>query len=104
MKSLMVLFIIFVVLVGKITYCIIWVGIEDMTNMAKVTRLAIVKVFVFQLASLPDRVLRRNEKSQCLGERLRSGKPRYFPRSEVLLIDKIFEIWEHKFWGQASEK
>lgn len=69
MKSLMVLFIIFVVLVGKITYCIIWVGIEDMTNMAKVTRLAIVKVFVFQLASLPDRVLRRNEKSQCLGER-----------------------------------
>lgn len=43
-----------------------WVGIEDMTDLARVTLPAIVKVFVFQLAILEVRAVRIGEKSECL--------------------------------------
>lgn len=45
-----------------------WVGIEDMTDLARVTLPAIIKVFVSQLAILEVRAVRIGEKSECLGD------------------------------------
>lgn len=58
MKFRTTLLIEFVVLVGRMKYCMIWVGIEARTDLARVTQSAKDRVLDFQLLNFFDKFAR----------------------------------------------
>lgn len=76
MKSQIVLLIELVVFVGRLWHCIMCVGIEDRTTLARVTLPAIIGFLVFQFVILALRAIRMGEKFECFGARWRRGKPK----------------------------
>lgn len=76
MKSRIVLLIELVVFVGRVWHCMICVGIEHRTALARVTLPTIIRVFVFQFAILALRAIRMEVKSECFGALWRRGKPK----------------------------
>lgn len=65
-----------VVLAGREKHSMMWVGIADKTNLAKVTLPDILRFLDFQLQSFASSLEIRSLKLECLGEIVWIGKPR----------------------------
>lgn len=89
----MVLLIELVVVFGKGKHCIIWIGIEERTDLASVIHPPKFNIFYFHMLSLVVIEFRIGWKSNDDGLRFRIGNPKYLPRLEVQEISKIEHIW-----------